>query len=91
MKLSIEMSLFDGLELQEFEDELKHLIRDECKKAPEPKVRSITLKHSLFHIECIKKPKRQESLCLTRRSCTQYTVAKDTPGELNGHQKKFRS
>lgn len=50
--------VFDDLELQAFEDELKHLIRDECKSAPElRKVRSITLRHSLCHIDCIKKQK----------------------------------
>ena len=56
VKVSIgRTTLFDDLELQAFEDELKHLIRDECKRAPEIKVRSITLKHSLCHMDCIKK------------------------------------
>lgn len=62
MKVSIgRTTLFDDLELQAFEDELKHLIRDECKRAPELKVRSITLRHSLCHIDCIKK----QILCVT--------------------------
>ena len=56
VKVSIGMTtLFDDFELQAFEDELKHLIRDECKRAPEVKVRSITLRHSLCHMDCIKK------------------------------------
>ena len=48
-------TLFDDLELQAFEDELKHRIRDERKRAPEVKVRSIILRHSLCHMDCIKK------------------------------------
>ena len=54
VKFSIAWTLFDGLEEQAFEDELKHLVRDECKRAPELKFRCITLKHSLCHIDCIK-------------------------------------
>ena len=48
----------DFVELHAFEDELKHL--DE--KAPELiKVRSITLMHSLCHIDCIKEKKHSSS------------------------------
>lgn len=62
MKVSIgrRTLLFDDdfVELHAFEDELKHL--DE--KAPELiKVRSITLMHSLCHIDCIKEKKHSSS------------------------------
>ena len=61
MKVSIgrtALVVFDDRELEAFEDELKHLIRDKCKRAPElMKVRSITLRHSLCHMDCIKKQK----------------------------------
>ena len=47
----------DFVELQAFEDELKHLVLVD-EKAPELiKVRSITLMHSLCHIDCIKEKK----------------------------------
>jgi hypothetical protein len=53
VKVSIGKTRFDDLELQVFEDELKHLDRDEYEKAPELKFRSITRKHSLCHMDCI--------------------------------------
>lgn len=68
VKFSIAWTLFDGLEEQAFEDELKHLVRDECKRAPELKFRCITLKHSLCHIDCIK------SDILVVNASTLYTV-----------------
>ena len=58
----------DDLELlQAFEDELKHLlirvrVGDERKRTPELiNFRSITLRHSLCHIDCIKNEKRRRS------------------------------
>lgn len=51
VKASIARTLFDDFELQEYEDELKHLVRE---RAPETKARSMILRHFLSHIDCIK-------------------------------------
>ena len=58
VKVSIEKTRFDDLELQVFEDELKHLDRDEYEKAPELKFRSINREHALCHMDCIKVRKK---------------------------------